>query len=339
MKAYIMVYIVWLFLLASISMADFTLQSSINLNGTYYPSGVAVDPVNEHYWFSHHNFRYENGFSEMDQDFRFIKKVISENSDEIVGFGSITLDTSRNTIWVTDDYSPQIREFTKDGDLVSTFTFKDQSYNIVAGSITYNSSSDSLWLKELGSGSFLYEVSITGEQLKTIRLDQLTTPVYANDVAYDQNRDVLWLYSDKLVKISTDGVLLGMFEWDISQIENFTGMGYNPITDRILITEARDNHYLDKVSPLLWEYTTEGQLIGSNVLSPYYLPEESVWRGIIYGLFHQMKWNIALRKPILPVKIFFMFHWWILMAGSPVLFLILIPNHYGLQEILSIMFP
>ena len=266
MKYFIIVQLA--ILLNSASFADFTIQSSLSLSPIWYPTGVTVDQINGHYWFSH-NYLDGYGFSETDSEYRFKCKVIPQNVGPThpsgsIGFGAITMDTLRNTIWVTDDYTSYIREFTKDGDLVSTFSLQ-VPYSEIAGSITYDSHNDTLWLKDLGISVFLYETSMIGEHLKTIRLDTLTTPIYASDMVYDINRDVLWLYTPKLVKLSTNGVILGIYNWNISQIREFSGMGYNPLTDRILITDQSYTTY----DTICWEYTTDGTLAGYHVLNPY----------------------------------------------------------------------
>lgn len=253
-----------LLFICSIGFPDFTNLRSIDLQPNVLPTGVAINPSNSYWWFSNNYYLYS--ISQWDEYFRFQGTYIP-GSDRL--FKDITFDTINDSLWIVDG-SSTIREFTQDGDCMTSFIAQN-IYPISVSNITYDSSHDSLWITYGYFSDLLYEFTKQGNYIRTLRLDNLTTQVWANDIAYDSNHDVLWIFenrwSNKLVKLSKDGTILKMIDWDLSQIRVVSGFGYNPLTDRILVVGESAGIYNDYYG--LWEYSTEGILQDNHLLDPY----------------------------------------------------------------------
>jgi len=270
MKTHVTLFILIL-TMSNIVHADFDKIKTVFLGAVGNPAGVTVNPFDGHYWFINYYYNSNNYLNEMDSEFRSISEIRLQPTGPtgpsgVMNFYSVAYDVNDNSFWVSDYMSLYVREYNTNGDLISNFNI---SPNLWEYKLTYDYKDDSIWIPE-EYGGVLFEYSKAGTLLKTLELYNLTTPVAALDLAYDSNRDVLWLKSwstsSKLVKLSKDGVILGMYNWDISQIKYFSGMGYDPINDQILITESYDyyNQYL-----YLWIYSSSGDFIGNQILNPY----------------------------------------------------------------------
>ncbi|MCX7000462.1 MAG: SdiA-regulated domain-containing protein [Candidatus Sumerlaeota bacterium] len=257
---------IYIFLIPFISFADFSIKEILMLNGVYNPTGVAVEIPEGNHFFSQDDFT-GCGFSIIDSEFRFKNKIVPVDISPInpfgyISFNSLAYDPLANTLWVSDLYSNYIREYTKVGDLVSTFSI---NRNII--SLTYDSLDNTFWTLTDYS-PHIFEYSKNGEALRTIYWDYITTDITPLSIVYDINRNLLWYGAKEyLIKITTDGNVLGMYNWDISQIKYFSGIGYHPINDQILVTEASD--YYNYYTSRLWIYSTSGDLIGNHILNPY----------------------------------------------------------------------
>jgi len=167
--------------------------------------------------------------------------------------GGVAYDSERDHIWIVNEGSQEVWEYTREGGLVQTFSVAGLGILQPIG-IDFDPVTGNLWIGEEGQPEGAFEITREG-----VLMSYFSADAYVDDVsglAYNAALDQVYLADDngaQVVVFSGDGAYLS--SWSSAPVSDADAITYSDNTNTLLVG--------DDTASLIVEFTLDGTALQS----------------------------------------------------------------------------